>query len=638
MIDIMAAHLRKSFETDRLLLKDVSFQIESGERVGLLGPNGAGKTTLLRILTGEVRPDEGSVTIAAGRRVGVVSQIPVFPADCTVYDVLRSAFEPVLAAGRELDELRETMEEDPSRAVLQRYDRLQAIFEAGGGYEWEVRLHKVANGLGIGPAMLESLFSDLSGGEQTRVNLGRMILEDTDILFLDEPTNHLDLDAITWLESYLAGFKGTVLTVSHDRYFLDRAITRAIELDNGEVSFYSGNYSFYVREKEARYQEQLKRYEKEQAKIAQLTAAADKMHLWAFMGNDALHKRAFSMEKRIERIRQTDRPKKEKRMTGRFEEEAFCGDRVLEIQGLEKSYGERILFRDLELQVEAGERIAILGPNGAGKTTLLRLLLDREPADRGWVRMGPSVKAGYLEQHIVFDEPDRTLVDTLLYAGNCSTQEARDRLAAFHFRGEDVFKTVRQLSGGERARLRLCMLMDAKLNLLVLDEPTNHLDLPSREWMEDAVEAFDGTLLFVSHDRYFIERFATRIWELRDGQLRDWRCGYARYQEQRERERQQPAAVPSAPKAPKKEKPETQRKRDQKAERKLAVLERDIGKKEEELQALETEMEAAACDYVRLNELLAEQAEKQAELEALYEAWEADAERLAAPESGSSGA
>ena len=628
MIDIMASHLKKSFDTDRLVLDDVSFQIESGERVGLLGPNGAGKTTLLRILTGEERPDEGTVTLGAGRRVGVVSQIPVFPSDYTVRRVLRTAFDPVLAAGRELEELRRTMGADPSRAVLQKYDHLQAVFESGGGYDWEIRLQKVANGLGIDADMLERPFAALSGGEQTRVNLGRMILEDTDILFLDEPTNHLDLDATEWLESYLAGFKGTVLTVSHDRYFLDRAITRAIELENGAVSFYKGNYSFYVREKEARYQEQLKRYEKEQAKIAQLTAAADKMHLWAFMGNDALHKRAFSMEKRIERIRQTDRPRREQRMTNRFGEEEFCGDEVLEVHELGKSYGDRTLFRDLELQVESGERIAILGPNGAGKTTLLRLLLGREPADRGYVRLGPSVKAGYLEQHIVFDDPDRNLVDTLLYAGRCTTQEARDRLAAFRFRGDDVFKTVRQLSGGERARLRLCMLMDAKLNLLVLDEPTNHLDLPSREWMEDAVEAFDGTLLFVSHDRYFIERFATRIWELRDGTLRDWRCGYERYRTLREAERQQVPAAPKAPREPKKEKPESQRRRDQKAERKLAVLERDIGKKEEELRALETAMEAAACDYVRLNELLAEQAERQAELDALYEAWESAAEQL----------
>ena len=327
MIEIQISGLVKSFEVGKNVLDGLTFQIDQGERVGLLGKNGAGKTTLFKILTGEIDYDEGQVTIGQGRRVGLISQIPVYPAGYTVEDVLRSAFARLQKLAEEMEQLADRMaagETDP--AILRRYGALSERFEVFGGYDTDVAVNKIANGLSISREMREQLFDSLSGGEKTRVNLGRLILEDTDILLLDEPTNHLDLHATEWLEEYVRGFRGTVVTISHDRYFLDRIVTRVIEIADGKAEFYSGNYSFYAVEKERRFQERMKQYQKEQAKIQQLERAADQLHLWAFMGNDALHKRAFSMEKRIERMRTTSRPTRARKMDARFTAAEFHGD------------------------------------------------------------------------------------------------------------------------------------------------------------------------------------------------------------------------------------------------------------------------------------------------------------------------
>ena len=562
MIEYRSSGLVKEFEVGKKILDGLTFQVDSGERVGLLGKNGAGKTTLLQILTGELDCDEGEVVIAPGKRVGLISQIPVYPAGYTVEDVLDTAFARLHDMEREMAELAARMERGSDPALLRRYDKLSAAFEAGGGYDTDTDSTRCATACRSPGRCASSSFRPLSGGEKTRVNLGRLILEDTDILLLDEPTNHLDLQATEWLEEYLDKFKGTVLAISHDRWFLDRVVDRVIEIQDGKAEFYSGNYSFYVVEKERRYQEKLKQYEKEQAKIEQLEKAAEQLRLWAFQGNDKLYKRAQSMEKRIERMRTTDKPTKERKLDIRFGEREFRGDEVLIIKGLPKSFGGRTLFSDVDLEVEGGERIALLGDNGTGKSTLIKIIMGEEEPDEGKIRLGPTVKIGYLPQIIHFDHPERNLVDTMLYDLDCTAQTARNRLASFKFRGEDVFKPVSALSGGEQSRLRLCMLMDEKINLLILDEPTNHLDIQSREWIEEAVEEYEGNLLFVSHDRYFIDRFATRIWMLEDGQITDFRGTYEEYRAARERKQAQaapPAAAapaeprrrsPSAPAAP----------------------------------------------------------------------------------------
>ena len=523
MIDISVSSLVKSFELGKNILDGLSFTINSGERVGILGHNGCGKTTLFRILVGEIGYDEGEVAIAPSKRLGLISQIPVYPEGWTVEQVLRDAHRHIYAVAARMNELEAQMEHDQSAELLKQYDKLQADYARLGGYEMDVERSRVANGLDIPPAMLAQPFDSLSGGEKTRVNLARLILEDTDILLLDEPTNHLDLHATEWLEDYLLRFKGTVLAISHDRYFLDRVVERSIEIVDGKAEFYSGNYSFYVEERQRRFEEKLKKYEKDQAKIEQLERAAAQMHLWAFMGNDKLHKRAFSMEKRIEKLSHTERPTEQKKLTVKFKERSFEGDEVLVMDSISKSYGEKKLFSDLDLTVTGGERIALIGDNGTGKSTLVKLIMNQEKPDSGYLYLGPAIRTAYLPQLVSFTDESRSALDTMLYDCRCLPQQARDRLAAFGFRGEDVLTPVGALSGGEKSRLRLCMLMGGDINFLILDEPTNHLDIASREWMEDALSDYEQTLLFVSHDRYFIEKFATRVWALADGKITDFR-------------------------------------------------------------------------------------------------------------------
>ncbi|MCI8422219.1 MAG: ABC-F family ATP-binding cassette domain-containing protein, partial [Lawsonibacter sp.] len=547
----------------------------------------------------------------------------------TVEDVLDTAFEGLHRMEEEMSALSQRMaegESDPT--LLSRYDKLSAAFQSGGGYETDTNKNKVCNGLSISQEMRERPFDMLSGGEKTRVNLARLILEDTDILLLDEPTNHLDLRATEWLEEYLEKFKGTVLAVSHDRYFLDKVVRRVVEIQEGKAEFYSGNYSFYAVEKERRYEEKLRQYEKEQAKIQQLEKAAEQLRIWAYSGNDKIFKRAQSMEKRIERIRQTDKPKKDRKISVRFGEREFRGDEVLSIKSLEKSFGERTLFSGVDLEVEGGERIALLGDNGAGKSTLLKILMGEESPDTGKLRKGPTIRIGYLPQIIHFSHPERSLVDTMLYDLDCTAQTARNRLAAFKFRGEDVFKPVSALSGGEQSRLRLCMLMDSKINLLILDEPTNHLDIQSREWIEEAVEEYEGNLLFVSHDRYFIDRFATRIWMLENGSITDFRGTYQEYLSAKERRALAPGH--SAPGGPSLKNESSEKKGKPKRpggtknlEKEVAAAERAVAKAEEQMYDLGLQIEEAAADYLKLQELYEQREALEEEILKLYGTWEA---------------
>ncbi|MBE6989256.1 MAG: ABC-F family ATP-binding cassette domain-containing protein [Ruminococcaceae bacterium] len=634
MIDISVTGLVKSFDLEKRILDGLTFQVDAGERVGLLGRNGAGKTTLFHILTGELSADEGDVLIAPGRRVGLISQIPVYPAGYTVEDVLRSAFARMSRLQEEMDTLAERMAGGESDVgLLKHYGDLTARFEGLGGYDTDTAVNKVANGLSISTDMRSRLFDELSGGEKTRVNLGRLILEDTDILLLDEPTNHLDLQATEWLEDYLTRFRGTVVSISHDRYFLDRTVQRIIEIEGGKAAFYSGNYSFYAIEKERRYQERMKQYLKEQAKIQQLEKAAEQLRLWAFQGMDKTYRRAVSMEKRIERMRTVEKPTKARKMDARFASREFRGDEVLQIKGLTKAFGAHTLFSDIYLRVTGGERIALLGENGTGKTTLLNMIVGREGADSGSVRQGPAVRTAYLEQVIRFDHPERSLVDTMLYEKrNMTPQSARNRLAAYQFQGEDVFKSVSVLSGGELSRLRLCMLMDEEINFLILDEPTNHLDIAAREWIEEAVEAYDGTLLFVSHDRYFINRFATRIWELAEGTIHDYPMGFAQYHAAKDEERR---ASPAAPAAVKRRDTRTGRgSRSRQAVRKqLTICESTIARLESSAAALDEEMVVHGSDVDKLAELYRQKQDVEARLEEELLRWEELSARLEETES-----
>ena len=620
MIDVLVRDLVKAYEVDKNILDGLSFEVNEGERVGILGRNGTGKTTLFKLLTGELTEDEGTIVIAPGKKLGLISQIPVYPANYTVEDVLRCAFSELEQLRHRMEALAAQMTADTPKSILNEYDALSNRYAVGGGYEMDLNVEKICNGLSISKAMRTQLFSELSGGEKTRINLARLLLEKTDILLLDEPTNHLDLKSTEWLEEYLLAFKGTVLAISHDRYFLDRVVQRIIELRGGKAEFYSGNYSFYVQEKQARFDLQLKKYEQEQAKAAQLSYTIERMKGWG-INNRTMYRRAMAMEHRMERILQTERPQQEKALRARFSEREFHADEVLTVRDLSMQFGQRTLFSDVNLLVQGGDRIALMGDNGTGKSTFIKILMQELTPTTGRVKFGPSVRYAYLPQIIHFDHPERSLLDTMIYEKNLSPQSARNRLGSFLFSGDDVFKLVSQLSGGEQMRLRLCMLMDEKINLLILDEPTNHLDISSREWIEAAISDYDGALLFVSHDRYFVKQFANRVWTLEDAKITDFRGDYEQYRLMLERRAAQaPVSAPARP--PKKEKkPNPRNTRD--LEKQLARLERDISKQEESIAGLDAQIEAAATDYEALVRLTGEKDAAQTQLDEMMTQWEA---------------
>ena len=623
MIDISVKDLVKSFDSERNVLDGISFDVQEGERVGLLGKNGAGKTTLFKILTGELDYNSGEIAFASGKKVGLISQIPVYPAGYTVDDVLRTAFAQLDRIRAQMQAIEAQMSDHTPQELLSRYDELMNRYTAGGGYDTGTETDKICNGLAISAAQRGQEFASLSGGEKTRVNLARLLLERTDILLLDEPTNHLDMNSVEWLEDYIEKFKGTVLTISHDRYFLDRVVSRIVEIHDGKAEFYSGNYSFYVQEKQARFELQLKQYEKEQAKLGQLGFTLERMKGWG-INNRTLYRRAMSIQHRMERIEKTDKPTRDKTMRARFNQRDFFGDEVLSIKNLSKQFDGRTLFSGVDLEMGGGERVALLGDNGTGKTTFLKILLGEETGE-GKIKFGPSVKWAYLPQVIHFDHPERTLLDTMLYEKNCTVQTARDRLGAFLFEGDDVYKTVGKLSGGEQSRLRLCMLMDESINLLILDEPTNHLDIASREWVEDALEEYEGALIFVSHDRYFVNKFATRIWELEDGHIRDYLCGYEKYRSIRSFERIQAAAPAAKEKREKKVKPAAP---DKSLEKQLRAIEREIEKQEALLHEYDGKIDAAGSDYQELSRLMAERETAENAYAEMMERWEALSLRL----------
>ena len=624
MAEISVQELHKYFG-EHHVLKGLSFDLQPGERASIVGPNGCGKSTLLKILAGLQDYDGGNVVINKGSRLGLLEQLPVYDPDTTVREVLWQAFSYLEGMAEEMRRM-EALMADGQDVDLNRYSRLQTAFEDGGGYDLQVAYDRMTGGLKIDPAMQERPFMSLSGGEKTRVNLARLMLSGTDLLLLDEPTNHLDMDSIEWLESYLKSFRGTVLIVSHDRYFLDNVTTRTLELREGVVVNWPGNYSYFT-EKRDELARQLEAAKKRQDKeIARLEKAVGNLHLWAFMGNDALHKRAFSMQKRIDRMERIQTIRQERKMKNQFNLAAQSGEDVFAIENLSVGF-DKPLVQDFTSMVFRGERIAILGPNGAGKTTLLTTLLHLQNPMAGRVYDGVGVKPGYLPQNVHFDHPERNLVDTLLYETNCSTKEARDRLAAFNFKGEEVFKTVSVLSGGEKTRLKLCLFMYQKINTLFLDEPTNHLDILSREWVEDAIDDFSETMIFVSHDRYFIDRFATRIWQVEDGRIIDFLGGYKEFKEQRERQLQSEAAMrerekkaAKAEKSPKEDKPKSENVRNRENEKKKKERQKKIAALEKQLEQLESDM--AACpaeDYVKLGELFQQKEAAEEELLLLYE-------------------
>jgi len=523
MIDIAVNELHKYYGSNHVL-KGISFEIYKGEKIGLLGKNGSGKTTLFKVITGDEHYESGSISKASGRKIEVLAQIPDFGRTDTVEDILYSSFAEI----NEIQDGMRKIEGNLDQSVLLRYGKLMEEYERLGGYEVEVKVEKICGGMNIGENLRKSPFRLLSGGEKTRVNLARILLRDCDILLLDEPTNHLDLASLEWLEKFLREYKGTVVVISHDRVFLDNVVMRIIELDDGKANFYSGNYSFYVEEKEQRYLTQAEQYKQQQRKIKQLETAIKRQRVWVDMapGNTGLGKRKVAMEKRLEQMDKVDKPVTSKKMTEDFNSGGHAAKQMVLFDSVFKSYGSNVLLNDLNIIIGRNDSIALIGANGCGKTTLIRLIMDEEPCDSGIVKVSSNVKIAYLPQIIRFDDENATVLQTLRNITGLPEDKNRAILVGFRFRADDVMKKVGNLSGGERSRLKLCLLMQNKANFLILDEPTNHLDIESREWIEEAIADFEGTMLFISHDRYFLNKFASRIWSMKDGSITDYHGGF----------------------------------------------------------------------------------------------------------------
>lgn len=510
-MSIKAENITKSFG-GHMIFENLTVEVQTAEHVAIVGNNGCGKTTLLQLLAGVEIPDEGRIIKKKDHMIGYLHQIPFYP-DHSVIDVLKEAFSPLLTIQRKMTELEQQMAvAEKLEKILNEYGQLQEQFMQSGGYEIESKMTSVANGLGI-HQLLEQPFENLSGGEKTKVMLGQLLLQNPSILLLDEPTNHLDLLAIEWLEEYIKNFSGTVLVVSHDRQFMNNVVQKVIELEDGEASIFHGNYDDYVRGKEEQIAQQFAQYQEQQKKIKKMKEAIKRLRQWANEAsppNPDLYRKAKSMEKALARIELVKKPKNSQKMRLQLEAKDRSGKEVISVKNAARIY-KTTLLKDVSFSVYWQDRLAIVGENGTGKSTLLKMMLGEVKPDRGQCIIGRNVKIGYLAQQFeTFDDQAR-LIDAFRENISMTEGEARHVLAQFLFYGFDVYKKVCDLSGGEKMRLRLAQLMQQDINLLILDEPTNHLDIESREVLEDNLQNFTGTIIAVSHDRYFLQKIFTRI-------------------------------------------------------------------------------------------------------------------------------
>jgi len=650
---ILSVHnLSKSFGTDEIL-RQVSFHIEEHEKAAIVGINGAGKSTLLKIITGELTADEGEVTLAKGCTVGYLAQQNMLEDGRTIYECVAEAKADTIQLEEELRDMENLMDSlagDALNELMERYHRARDQFERKGGYAWKSEITGVLRGLGFTDDEFTRSVDTLSGGQKTRVALGRMLLEAPDIMLLDEPINHLDIHSIAWLEGYLKSYPGAVIIVAHDRYFLNRVAERIIEIDRGRVTSFPGNYSAYSEHKRQLREAQLKAWMNQQAQIRHQEEVIEKLRSY---NREKSIKRAESREKALEKLDRLEKPSEERsdmRLT--LEPRVLSGKDVLTVEHLGKSF-DFPLFTDLNFQIRRGEKVALIGNNGTGKSTLLKILIGLLDADSGTVTEGAKVRIGYYDQEHQILHPDKTLFDELqdTYPSMNNTQ-VRNVLASFLFTGDDVFKRISDLSGGERGRLSLAKLMLSEANFLILDEPTNHLDILSKEILEDAISRYQGTVLCVSHDRWFINRISTRILELTGQTLVEYHGNYDYYLEKREELTQRFASekethssggtlhasgahlsVEHARQDASAGSLDWQmQKKQQQAQRKKAS---DLKKTEEEISRLEernTEIdtlltsEEVFTDVEQVTALTQEKASIQASLEELYAVWEELAE------------
>ena len=596
MIILALQDVRKSFGTHEVL-KSVSFTLQEGERMGMVGVNGSGKSTLMKIIAGLETADSGSVNMQKGLRIGYLAQQGALTGEETVLETLESVFEPQRRMEAQLRALEQEMavsgmDPEALRILGSKYDALTREFERSNGYGWRSSVQGVLAGLKLREYQ-DMKTSLLSGGERTRLCLGRMLLTEPDLLLLDEPTNHLDLKSIAWLEDYLAAFRGAVLVISHDRYFMDRVCGRMAELLMGNVETYDGNYTEYLEKRTAVYEIRMKAWELQQKEIARQEAIIE---MYRRFNREKSIKAAESKQKRLDKIERLEKPQEESTVRFRFETRRRTGDDVLIAEGLKKGYGERMLFRDLKMHVRSGDRIALIGDNGTGKSTLLKCLIGEEKPDGGSIRWGTGVDLGYYDQHQAGLHEQKTVLDEVWDRFPRMEQyEVRGALGLFLFTGDDVFAPVSTLSGGEKGRVALTELMLKKDNVLLLDEPTNHLDMDSREVLENALSDFPGTIIAVSHDRYFINRFAEKVWVLDGQEIKEYLGNYDAYFLKVSRDQEPDGDAPQQTRTAlekEKRKSREEEKRAKELREKLKAAEQEIARAEQEA----AELEAALAD------------------------------------------
>lgn len=637
-------NISKAF-VENQVLKNVSFHIEDHEKAAIVGINGAGKTTLLRIIVGEITPDDGQVVLARDKTLGYLAQNSTVDTSHTIYEELLSVKADLLRLEEKIRECENNMkhaEGDALEDLMKQYTSLTHAFETGGGYLYRSELVGVLKGLGFTEDEFSKPVATLSGGQKTRVALGRLLLQNPDLIILDEPTNHLDMNSIAWLETYLLNYKGAVLIVSHDRYFLDRIAGKVIEIDQSKATTFMGNYSDYAVKKEQLRVAAWNAYMNQQREIKHQEEVIEKLKSF---NREKSIKRAESREKMLDKIEVIEKPSEVRTdMKLTLTPRILSGNDVLTVEHLAKSFDSHKLFTDVNFEIKRGEHVAIIGDNGSGKTTLLKILNGLVPADQGTFRLGSNVEIGYYDQEHHVLHSDKTLFEEISddypYLNNT---QIRNVLAAFLFTGEDVFKRISDLSGGERGRVSLAKLVLSNANFLILDEPTNHLDIMSKEILEDALNGYEGTILYVSHDRYFINRTAHRILDLTEGQFVNYVGNYDYYLEKHDTVMAAiEASVPQSADADNTvaaKVAESEVKLDWKAQKeeqaRLRKKENDLKKCEEQIARLEarvseidTEMSdpAIGTQVAKLQELSKEQAACQKQLEKLYEQWEELAE------------
>jgi len=629
MKDISLNAVKKSFGGYEIL-QNVSFDLIRGEKVGLIGRNGSGKTTIFRLITSAEETDSGAVSVARNATIGYIEQIPEYPEGTEVIEVLKQSCQHIFDLRNELrileHRISNTKDKTAQTKLISKYEKLLLRFEHLEGYDIDVKLEKVCTGLKITDHMLHRDYNSLSGGEKTRVMLGQIFLNHPDILLLDEPTNHLDIESIEWLEGFISQYKGSAIIVAHDRYFLDATVSKVIELENGRTKTYKGNYSKYIELREEEIQRQFSAFKNQQKKIEAMEKAIKRFRDWGTRkDNPDMFKKAVNMERRLERIVRVERPTEAKKMGLDLSSVQRSGKDVIKLIEVSKSYDDLVLLDSIDLFVYYKDHICILGKNGTGKTTIFKIIHNEIQADSGEVKLGSRLNVGYLEQEVHFENPQKSVLDAYRRMFPMQEDRARTALARFLFFGNDVFKRLGDLSGGEKVRFQLCVLMKENPNLLLLDEPTNHLDIDSMEMLEEALLDYKGTILFISHDRYFINKIAYKVIELERHKLYEYPGNYDFYRKKKISKSQENTDKKITTEKPISQLNHASRRKAANEEkrrlRRLQDIEQEVEKTEAQIEQTEKDINTYGREYKKLLELYEQKKSLQNTLDDLLKEW-----------------